>query len=114
MGFFVENNWALKLKPEQGLAENTLEENKEYHFQKDGYRVYPIDMPIDLINSQWEAVAKVIVTKTILENKTTSGTYFVLRIYQDEEKNIISNNWRETAKIITQSNETDFSKIKVT
>ena len=62
MGFKTEFNWGLKLKPSDGLDEKSLEAGKVYEFCKKEYRVYPVGIPIDLINERWEPVAKVLVT----------------------------------------------------
>jgi len=70
MDFKVEFNWALKLKPENGLKEEELEAGKTYEFWKSGNRIYPLNIPIDLINQNWEAVAKIIIVEfKNLENR---------------------------------------------
>lgn len=43
MGFKTEFNWALKLKPENGLDEVILKEGGIYEFVKDEHRVYPLE-----------------------------------------------------------------------
>jgi hypothetical protein len=114
MGYITEFNWALKLKPEQGLHENSLEVGMIYDFSKEENRIYPLDIPIDLINENWEAVAKVVITQ--LENKKgkTSGKFKVLRIYKGTEKDILTNYWRENIQIIKGKKISNFSKVKVT
>jgi hypothetical protein len=109
MGFQTEFNWALKLKLKNGLDENKLEIDKLYDFSKKEYRVYPVGIPIDLINQNWEPVAKVMVIEfKNLEGKT-HGTYKVLKIYEGQEKEILTNYWRETVEIIKGKELTDFS-----
>ena len=114
MGHIVEFNWALKLKPEQGLDEDKLKVGMICNFFKEGNRMYPLDIPIDLINENWEAVAKVVITQ--LENKKgkTTGKFKVLKIYEREEKKILTNYWRENVQIIKGEKIRDFSKVKVT
>jgi len=114
MGHVVEFNWALKLKPAQGLDEDKLEVGMIYNFCKEGNRVYPLDIPIDLINENWEAVAKIIIID--LENKKgkTTGKFKVLRIYKGKEKEILTNYWRENVQIIKGRKIRDFSKVKLT
>ena len=96
MGFKTEFNWVLKLKPEQGLDEEGLERGEIYNFEKDEYRVYPAAIPIDLVNREWEAVAKVVVLEFRNCNGKTCGRYKVLRKYEGEEKHILTNYWKET------------------
>lgn len=113
MGFKTEFNWALKLKPEQGLNEESLEIGKIYDFSKREYRTYPIDMPIDLINQNWEVVAKVIVVESKNSDGKTQGKYKVIKIYQGQEKEFLTNYWRETIQIIKGENIDDFSDLKI-
>jgi len=88
MGFKTEFNWILKLKPEQGFPE-VLEVNKEYNFLKDGYRVYPLDIPIDLVNENWEAVAKAVIVECTLGNGKTKGIFKIVKIYEGKEKEVM-------------------------
>ena len=113
MGFKVEFNWALKLKPENGLKEDELEVGKTYEFWKSGNRIYPLNIPIDLINQNWEAVAKIIVVEfKNLENRCL-GKYKVIRLYEGEEKRILTDYWREIVQIIKGKKISDFSNVKV-
>ena len=61
MGSKIEFNWALKLSPENGLNESILREGEIFEFTKSENRVYPINIPIDLINQDWIGLARVIV-----------------------------------------------------
>ncbi len=79
MGFKTEFNWILKLKPEQCLDENNINVGEKYDFIKEDYRVYPIDMPIDLVNKDWEAIAKVIVTESKTCNQKIPLSYHTLK-----------------------------------
>jgi|APSaa5957512576_1039674.scaffolds.fasta_scaffold236456_1 hypothetical protein len=95
MGFKTEFNWALKLKPEQGLDENKIEIDKIYSFNKDEYRIYPVDMPIDLLNKNWEAIGRVIIVESTNKENKTIGKYKVLKIYETEEKELLSKYWKK-------------------
>lgn len=113
MGYVTEFNWALRLKPEQGLNEGSLKEGSIYEFEKEGYRTYPVGMPIDLVNNVWEAVAKVIVVESMCKNRKTRGKYKVVKIYKGTEKVVLTNYWRETVQLIKGEKITDFSGAKV-
>jgi hypothetical protein len=95
MGFVTEFNWVLKLSPEQGLDEKKLGQGKSYGFSKDGYRVYPVDMPIDLLNNDREAVARVVVKECANSEGKTTGKYEVLRVYEGKEKQMLSRYWQK-------------------
>ncbi len=95
MGFKTEFNWVLKLKPEQGLREDELEIGTEYRFFKEEYRTYPLNIPIDLVNSDWEAVAKVIIIEFNNFEEKTTGKYKVIKKFNEEERKFLSNYWQE-------------------
>lgn len=96
MGFKTEFNWILKLKPEQGLDESVLESGNVYDFWKNEYRIYPIDIPIDLVNKDWEAIAKVVVLEfKNFENKT-HGRYKVIKIYNEGDRSFLSKYWQDS------------------
>jgi len=100
MGFKTEFNWVLKLKPEQGLREEELELGKEYRFYKNEYRVYPLDIPIDLLNEDWEAVAKIIIIEVSNFEGKTTGKYKVIKIYSGQEKEILSKHFQENQELL--------------
>ena len=109
MGFKTELNWALKLK----LGLQDLKINKVYSFSKDEYRVYPIGIPIDLINDKWEAVAKVIIIEAKNSDEKTTGKYKILRLYEGKEKEVLTKYWRETVEYIKGEKITDFFNVKL-
>lgn len=96
MGFIIEFNWALKLKPKQGLNEDSLETGKVYNFSKEKHRLYPIGVPIDLVNERWECLGKIIITELLNNTEGCKGKYRILRLYSSQEKTIFTSNWKET------------------
>ncbi|MBU0758722.1 MAG: DUF2584 family protein [Nanoarchaeota archaeon] len=98
MGQMIEFNWLLKLKPEQGLDEKNLEPGREYKFLKKEERLYPIEIPIDLVNLEWEIVANVVVKEYTVRKDETKGKYMVLRVYGSEEREFLTKNLKKTLK----------------
>ncbi len=90
MGFSVKFNWVLQINT-SGL----LDIGKEYNFEKEGNRVFPLDTPIDLINSRREAIAKIKIIHYTNNLDQTTGTYRVIKIYSGQEKEILDNYWME-------------------
>ncbi len=114
MGFVTEFNWALKLSLKNGLDEKGLKVGKAYQFKKDECRTYPIDIPIDLLNKNWEAVAKVVVLNYSCTSDRTTGEYQVLKLYLGKEREFLTNYWHETVQIMKGKKIKDFSKVNVT
>lgn len=114
MGFQVEFNWALKLKPENGLNESKLEVDSTYDFVKNEYRVYPVGRCIDLINKDWEVIGKAKIISTVCKDGKTSGEYKLIRLYDENERTFLTNYWRENIKISKNKDIKDFSNYKIT
>jgi len=90
MGFVVKFNWVLQIQPPA-----SLELLHSYNFQKPGNRVFPLDVPIDLIDLDRTAIAKIRISAFTNESDVTSGTYEVIKVYSDIEKNILTKYWIE-------------------
>lgn len=90
MGFKSEFNWVLKIKESQGFPEK-MEIGKIYDFRKDDKRVYPVGMPIDLIDNSWQTHAKVIIEESTILKNTTKGKFKVVYVYNNEERKILNN-----------------------
>lgn len=80
MGMPCEVNSILRLKPAQGYP-TQLERGRIHTTQKEGYRIFPIDVPIALVDQEWIAYADVIITKLTWEQGTTSLEFKLDRIY---------------------------------
>jgi hypothetical protein len=97
MGFKTEFNWVLKLKPENGFPIDLIV-GKDYEFIKNEYRVYPIDIAIDLADKDWNVVAKVVVVKFCCGTGQTTGVFRVVKIYDQFEKDFLSDYWKNDVK----------------
>lgn len=80
MGMPCQVNSILKLSPAQGYPDQ-LEKGKTYQAQKESYRIFPIDVPIALVNDQWIAYADAIITKLTWEQSVTNLEFKIDRIY---------------------------------
>jgi hypothetical protein len=52
-----------------------------HNAEKSGYRIVPIDVPIQLVNSDWQATADVVIRQLVWENQTTKLRFEIVRIY---------------------------------
>lgn len=80
MGMLCEVNSILKLKPAQGYP-TQLEKGKTYQAQKESYRIFPVDVPIPLVDEEWAAHADAVITKLTWEQGLTSLEFRIDRIY---------------------------------
>lgn len=90
MGFSVKFNWVLQINPPE-----IIETQTKYKFEKMGNRIFPTNTPIDLIDTDRNAIAKIKVINFQNENKVTRGEFKLLKIYRGEEQRILTNYWIE-------------------
>lgn len=80
MGMPCEVNSILKLSPQQGYPA-MLELGRTYQVQKDKYRIFPIDVPLPLVDQNWVAHADIVIRQLVWERKQTHLTFEITRIY---------------------------------
>ena len=95
MGYKTEFNWVLALSPQQGLPRKP-EIGKNYLFEKQGERIYPLGWPIDLLDKDWKPHGKVIVEDVIKEEGKTRGSFRIVYIYDRKERRVLWNIIKKT------------------
>jgi hypothetical protein len=98
MGYKIEINWVIKLKSEQleqlcrDLANNPQPPVKEvhYYFEKKDERIYPIGIPIELVDDDWNVIAEVSITELTISPGNTKGFYCVVALPSIERKSLYS------------------------
>ena len=80
MGYKIEFNWVLKLKPEYGLPKK-IEKGKVYNFQKPEERIYPLHIPIGLCDykNPDKFLAKVEILEFKVSKNKTEGKFKILK-----------------------------------
>lgn len=112
MGSLLEFNWILKLSDKSIIS---LSIGTVYHFKKDGIRMYPIDVPIDLVNQNWEAIACCTISKIIITSNSTKGEYRVVEVYNDDKKAFLTEQWRKVLRHVTGDTDiADYRKKHIT
>jgi hypothetical protein len=96
MGYHLEFNTILSV-PVGRLDLSQLEVGKSYDVIKDGERIFPLNIPIDLCGEDYKFVAKVAVRKLILSKGETVLSFDVLKLFNDEESRVISDNFSKEA-----------------
>lgn len=80
MGMPCQINSLLKLKPAQGYPAR-LEVGARHRVQKNGYRIFPLDVPLCLVDENWLAHADIIIEKLTWEHQITSLEFRIHRLY---------------------------------
>jgi hypothetical protein len=80
MGMPCQVNSVLKLKPSQSYPD-PLELGARHHVQKGGYRLFPLDVPLCLVDENWQAHADIVIEKLTWEQQTTFLQFRIVRIY---------------------------------
>ncbi len=80
MGMPCIVNSVLKLSPEQGFPED-LRSTQMYTAQKEGYRILPLDVPVQLVDRQWQAQGEVVIRQLIWENQSTTLKFELVKQY---------------------------------
>lgn len=81
MGMPLEINTVLKLTPTQGYP-NKVKVGDIYIANKQDYRIYPLHIPIPLVDKDWNAYADAIVFKLIWEDNNTQLLYEIVNTYE--------------------------------
>jgi hypothetical protein len=73
-------NSILRLKRSQGYP-GSLVLGKPYQVTKDGYRIFPLDVPLQLVDADWVAHADVVIHRLLWQRQTTQINFEIVRIY---------------------------------
>jgi hypothetical protein len=79
MGMPCEINTILKLRPEQGYPQ-PLVMGECYQVSKEGYRIFPVDVPISLVDEDWVAHGDVVIRRLVWEEGRTLLKFEVVRL----------------------------------
>ncbi len=80
MGMPCQVNSILKLKPHQGYP-SALSLHSAHQVQKDGYRIFPLDVPLCLVDENWLAHADIVITQLTWAQQTTHLAFTITRLY---------------------------------
>ncbi|MGF1458891.1 MAG: DUF2584 family protein [Leptolyngbyaceae cyanobacterium] len=81
MGMPCEVNSVLKLKPKQGYP-RVLQLGDRHQVQKESYRIFPLDVPICLVDENWQAHADIAIEKLTWEEQITRLQFRIERVYE--------------------------------
>lgn len=92
MGYHIELN-SLLVVPNKLLDLNSMKVGNGYTLPKDGERLYPLNIPLDICDEDYQYYGKIIIRKLILESSKTTVEFELLKIYSAEEAKIYTNNF---------------------
>jgi hypothetical protein len=81
MGMPCEINNILKLNSSQGYPTKIVLKS-EHQASKNGYRIFPVDVPISLVDENWVAHADVIIRRLTWEKGETVVAFEIERLYE--------------------------------
>ena len=91
MGYQLEFNCLLKLPKSFNLK--SLKANIILVVEKEGERLYPLNIPIEICDNNYQYLGKVIVTKLTLEKQKTILKIKVLKIFSPQEAKVFTDNF---------------------
>ena len=90
MGFSLKFNWVLQIDTPESLSCGAV-----FPFQKQGNRILPVDTPIDLIDPDRNAIARIKITSFTNSLDATTGYFEVMKLYSGNEKAVLTRYWIE-------------------
>ena len=94
MGYQIKFNCLLTVS-KTDLSLQDLVVGQRYNITKDGERLYPLNIPIEVCDDDHVYYGKVAVRKLTLEAEKTSLEFEVLKIFSPEEAKVYTNNFIE-------------------
>jgi hypothetical protein len=80
MGMPCEINSLLKLSPDQGYPAGLVVGDR-HRVQKSGYRIFPLHVPLALVDEGWLAHADIVIDRLTWAEQTTLLEFRVDRLY---------------------------------
>jgi len=81
MGMPCEVNSFLKLTPSQGYPAQLMI-GQQFAVKKSGYRILPIDVPIQLVDRDWMARADIVIKALTWSGGVTRLEFAIVRVYE--------------------------------
>lgn len=80
MGMPCQVNSILRLKRSQGYPDPLIL-HKHHEVTKSGYRILPMDVPLQLVDENWFAQAEVVIHQLTWAQQTTRIGFQIVRFY---------------------------------
>ncbi len=92
MGYLLEINSLLRIPP-NSIDFSKIKVGDRLTIKKDGERLFPLNIPIEICDENYNYYGKVIVKKLTLENQKTILGIEVIKVFSKEEAQIFTKNF---------------------
>lgn len=93
MGYLLEINSLLKIPKTSGIDLKKIKAGEKYTVEKQGERLYPLNIPLDLCDEDYKYYGKVVIRKLSLEKGKTVLEFEVIKVFDQEESRVFSKNF---------------------
>ena len=98
MRYPTELDYVLKIREGQGLPEDP-QLGVSYTFTKTIERVYPLRLPILLVDDDIHVYGKCVILESTVRNGMTTGIYEIVDLFNEEKSEIFTQDLKESFKI---------------
>ncbi len=102
MRFETEFDYVLKIREAQGLPRQP-EIGQTYSFQKTIERIYPLHLPILLVDDDYKVYGKCIILEYTAGGGMTKGQYQIVALFDAEKAKVFTDDLLETVEIIERA-----------
>ena len=92
MGFKLEHNFLLRLSDSQ-LSNIKIKSGSTFTIIKDGMRLYPIKIPLEFCNQNYQYLGKIVIDKIIIKKSKTEITARIIKVFSKQESKVFSENF---------------------
>lgn len=92
MGYHLEFNCLLSVNKDV-FDLTVLEVGGKYSLVKDGERLYPLNIPIEICDGEYKYYGKIAIRKLTLESGKTTLEFDVLKLFSEAEAQVYTDNF---------------------
>ena len=99
MGYSIEINCLLKIPANSGINLDKIKVGDKYTFEKQGERLYPLNIAIEICSDKYIYYGKVAIRKLTLQKGKTILEIEILKVFNEQESQIFSNNFIKSNEV---------------
>lgn len=98
MGYRLDFNCLLRVE-NIDLDLHTIKPGERYTITKEGNRLYPLNIPLEICDQDYRYYGKIAVRRLILETGKTILEIEILKVFTDAEANVYTSNFIKPSSI---------------